>query len=342
MAGSAGTVLTALGVAAMLASCAATAPRQSRASSTVPAARPLPFTVRLGGEVDGLTAGGGYLWAYVRDTGVLVRVDQRTGRVRRFGFAAWRGLPVAAAAGPGGLWLANQHATRPEVIRIDPRTGRVAARPRLPDAPGPVTGLAAAYGSVWILVPDQGSPPGWRVLRLNPATGRVDGFSGSIPGTELTGHSAAIWASSGRIWVTGSMPVIARIDPRTLVLRMSATAGLSQGLVFGGGRAWALNEGRPSLAVIDPRTGKMIRSMAVPPPSATGDDYVAAGPGLLWVFRGSRLCQLSPATGRIIASARVDPIAPAFYSPAVIVGRYLWYLAQTSHGTALDRVTPSS
>lgn len=58
-------------------------------------------------------------------------------------------------------------------------------------------------------------------------------------------------------------------------------------------------------------TGKATPTIAVPPPSATGDDYVAAGPSLLWVFRGSRLSQLNPATGTIIASARDDPIAPA-------------------------------
>jgi hypothetical protein len=328
-------------VMVMLASCAAATSRQSRASSTAPAARAVPVSVRLGGEVDGLAAGGGYLWAYVRDTGVLVRVDQATGQARRFRFAAWRGAPVVTAASPSGLWLADQHATRPDVIGIDPRTGRVAARPRLPWAPGPVSSLAAGYGSVWILVPDQASPPGWRVLRLNPATGRVDGISAAIPGTQLTGHTAAIWASSGQIWVTGSMHSIARLDPRTLALHTAATARLSETLVFGGGLAWALNEGRPSLAVADPWTGKVVRTLVTPPPSATGDDYVAAGPGLLWVFRGSRLCQLNPETGGIIATARVDPIAPAFYSPAVIAGRSLWFLAQASHGTTLESIAPA-
>jgi streptogramin lyase len=299
------------------------------------------ISVPLGGEVDGLAAGGGYLWAYLRDTGVLVRVDQRTGQVRRFALGAWRGMPVVAAAGPHGLWLANQHSTRPDLILIDPRTGRVVARPRLPRGCGPVTGLVAAYGSLWILIPDGAFPPGWRVLRLNPATNLVDGISADTPGTQLTGHTAAIWASSGRIWVTGSMHMIVRLDPRTLAVHETATANLSQGLVFGGGHAWALDTGRPSLAVVDPLTGQVIRTLATPPPSATGDDYVAASPDLLWVFRGPRLSQLNPATGHIMTSARIDSIAPAFYSPALIAGRDLWYLARTSHGTVLDRIVPA-
>jgi len=218
----------------LLASCGAPAVHPAPKSSR-PAAAPQPvFTVALDGEVDGLAAGGGYLWVFVRDTGVLVRVDQRTGQARRFPLSRWRGMPVVAAAGPHGVWLANQHSTRPHVIRVDPGTGRVVARPRLPRAVGPVTALAAAYGSLWLLVPDRAFPPGWRVLRLNPATGRVDGISAGIPGTQLTGHTAALWAGSGQIWVTGSMFAIARLDPRTLAVHVTATAHLPEGLVFGG------------------------------------------------------------------------------------------------------------
>ena len=272
---------------------------------------------------------------------MLVRVDQRTGQARRFVLGAWRGMPVVVAAGPHGLWLANQHSARPDLVLIDPRTGRIAARPRLPGGAGPITGLAAAYGSLWILVPGGAVPPGWRVLRLNPATNRVNGISAGIPGTQLTGHAAAIWASSGQIWVTGSMPVIARLDPRTLALHETATADRSEGLVFGGGHAWALDTGWPQLAVVDPLTGRAIRTVTTPAPSTTGDDYVAAGPDLLWVFRGSRLAQLNPATGHILASARIDPIVPAFYSPAVVAGRGLWYLAQTGHGIVLDTIAPA-
>jgi hypothetical protein len=326
----------------MLGSCGAPAPHPARGWSAGPAAHGrLAVSVPLGGEVDGLAVGGGYLWAYVRDTGVLVRVDQRTGQAWRVVLGAWRGMPVVIAAGPHGLWLANQHSTRPDLVLIDPHTGRVAARPHLPGGAGPIAGLAAAYGSLWILVPGGTVPPGWRVLRLNPATNRVNGTSADTPGTQLTGHTAAIWASSGQIWVTGSMTAIARLDPRTLALHETGTADLSEGLVFGGGHAWALDTGRPQLAVVDPLTGQVIRTVTTPPPSTTGNDYVAAGPDLLWVFRGSRLSQLNPATGHIMTSARIDPIAPAFYSPAVVAGRGLWYLAQTDHAIMLDRIVPA-
>ena len=324
-----------------LASCAA--PTSSHVGPSAPsviAARGQVVSIRLGGEVDGLAAGGGFVWAYARDTGIMVRVSQRNGQVWRFPLGKWRGMPVVIAASSRAVWLADQHTTFPDLTRIDPRTGRVTGRPHLPRGTGPITGMTVAYGSLWVLMPD-GTSAGWRVLRLNPRTNIVDRMSAVIPGTEFTGHTAAIWATHGRIWITGSMRRIIRLDPHTLAMHVTATAGLSESLTIAAGHAWRLETSQPKLALINPNTGQAIRTLAVPPPSATGDDGIAAGPGLLWVFRGSRLAQLNSVSGRIISSERVDPIAPAFYSPAIVAGRSLWYLAQTSHGTALSHVIDS-
>ena len=331
-------ILAALAIVIGLASCAA--PGSSHAGPSVPpviAASGPVMSIRLGGEVDGLAAGGGFVWAYVRDTGMLVRVSERTGQVRRFLLGRWRGLPVVIAASSSAVWLADQHSTFPDLTRIDPQTGRVAARLHLPRGTGPITGLTVAYGSLWVLVP-AGSSAGWRVVRLSPTTNLVDGISAAIPGTQFTGHTAALWASLGRIWITGSMRRIVSLDPRTLAMHVTAAAGLTESLTIAAGHAWRLDNSRPKLTVVDPRTGRVIRTLIVPPPSATGDDDVAAAPGLLWVFRGPRLAQLNPVSGRIVASAHVEPIAPAFYSPAIVAGRSLWYLAQTSRGTALNHI----
>jgi hypothetical protein len=344
-------VLAALVIMVVLGSCTAPArhgaaparygavPVRHRAGTlSTPLALSSAFGVRLGGEVDGLAAGGGYLWAFVRNSGTLVRVDQRTGQVRHFALTAWRGLPVVVAATADGVWLANQSSTRPDVIRVAPQTGRIVARPRLPGDFGSVTGLAAAYGWLWVLVPDGAFPPGWRVMRVNPVTNRVEGVSADTPGTQLTGHTAAIWASAGKLWITGSMNAIVSLDPSTLTMHRTAISTLSAGLVFGDGHAWALNMARPALTEIDPRTGQVVRTLTTPPPSPTGDDYVVTGQNLLWVFRGSHLSELNLVTGHPTASARIYPVAPAFYSPAVIGTSGVWYLAQTSKGIALDRI----
>jgi streptogramin lyase len=88
-------------------SCAAPAARQG--ASTPPAANAGlgEIGIALGGEVDDLAAGGGYVWAFVRDTGVLIRVDQRTGKVRCFALGVWRGMPVVTAATRHAVWLAD-------------------------------------------------------------------------------------------------------------------------------------------------------------------------------------------------------------------------------------------
>jgi hypothetical protein len=319
-------------------SCAAPGAEQGASPSTVVNARLKVITIPLGGEVDDLAAGGGYVWAFLRDAGVLVRVDQRTGNVQRFALGVWRGTPVVTAATRHAVWLANQHSTRSELIRVNAATGRIVARPRVPGRSGPIRSLTAAYGSVWILVPDAAFPPGWRVLRLDPATNRVNKISANIAGSQFTGHTASIWAGAGKIWVTGSQDTIVSLNPRTLAMHTTPIAGLSEGLVFGGGYAWRLANDRPSLAMIDPRTGKAVKTFAVPRPSATGDDGAVAGTGLLWVFRGSDLTVLARPTGQPAGSSRVDPLAGSFGTAALVTGRTLWYLAQATGGMSLDRV----
>jgi len=318
-------------------SCTVRAERQD-GSSAAAIARLKVTSIPVGGEVDDLAAGGGYVWAYVRDTGMLVRVDQRTGKVRRIALGSWRGLPVVVAASQHAVWLANQHSTHPDLIRVDAASGRIVARPRVPGRSGPISGIKVAYGSLWILVPDAAFPPGWRLLRLDPATNRVDKTSAGIAGRQFTGHMALIWADARKIWVTGAQDTIVSLDPRSMPMHTTAIAGRSESLVFGGGYAWHLDHGRPSLAMVDPQTGRAIKTFAVPPPSAMGDDDVVAGTALLWVFRGSHLPLLSRASGQRAGSGRVDPLAGAFGSAALVAGRTLWYLAQASDGTWLDRV----
>lgn len=320
------------------ASCAAPASRPGPSTPAAAHARLKVTSIPLGGEVDDLAAGGGYVWAFVRDTGVLDRVDQRTGRVQRFALGAWRGMPVVDAAAQGTVWLANQHSTHSDLIRVSAATGRIVARPPVPGRSGPIGGLAVAYGSVWILVPDAAFPPGWRVLRLDIVTNRVDKISGNIAATQFTGHTASIWADAGKIWVTGSQDTIVSLNPRTMAMRTTRIASPSEGLVFGGGYAWRLANHGPSLAMIDPGTGKAIKTFAVPPPSATGDDEAVVGTSLVWVFRGSDLTVLSRSSGQAAGSSRVDPAAGSFGTGALVIGRTLWYLARAPGGTSLDRV----
>ncbi len=126
----------------------APAARQGASPSAVANARLKVISIPLGGEVDDLAAGGGYVWAFLRDTGVLIRVDQRTGKVQRFALGVWRGMPVVTAAAQRAVWLANQHSAHPDLIRVNVATGRIVARPRVPGRSGPIWSLTVAYGSL--------------------------------------------------------------------------------------------------------------------------------------------------------------------------------------------------
>jgi outer membrane protein assembly factor BamB len=332
--------LSVLLMTAGVGACAAPTARHN-GSPTTAAARLRVISIHLGGEVDGLAASSGLTWAYGRDTGILVRVDQRTRALRRFAFDTWRDLPVLIAAGYGSVWLANQHSTHPDLIRLSAQTGKVIARPQLRDSPGPISAVTVAFGSVWILVPDGSFPAGLRVLRLNPATNRVYNVSSDIRFGQLTGHIVSVWPATGRIWITGWQGRIVELNPKTMATHIVRIQSPPGSLVLGGGYAWNLYNNRPKLTMFSLRTGKMLKTFIVPPPSATGNDGATAGTNVVWTFRGSALTLLDPRSGHRIASERVSPLASEPNSGALIAAGALWYLAQTAHGTALDQVALS-
>ena len=134
------------------------------------------------------------------------------------------------------------------------------------------------------------------------------------------------------------MSAIVSYEPCHLVRHVVSRAGESEGLTFGDGHAWALNSGTPRLAELNPATGRVVRVFTTAPPSADGGAYAHAGPGGIWVIRGRQITRLSPQTGAIRARDTGDPLAPAFYAPAVLATTGLWYLGQTRAGIVLDHV----
>jgi hypothetical protein len=138
------------------------------------------------------------VWAFVRDTGVLIRVDQRTGKVRCFALGVWRGMPVVTAATRHAVWLADQHSARSDLIRVNGATGRIVARPRVPGRSGPIQSLTAAYGSLWILrhwrLRQPGSAPSSdsrsRIVEPSTSSGHSTGTICSVsdPTISLRGH----------------------------------------------------------------------------------------------------------------------------------------------------------
>jgi len=157
-------------------------------------------TVPVGGSIQGVEIGGGYVWVTRPTEGVgeLVRVDPATSRVA--------GAPIEVGSGPvavlyafGALWVTNSSPS--SVVRVDPSTGEVTQT----GLAGPV---AAGYGSLWAA--SEGA-----VVRADPATGQV---TARIP----VPRAQAVAVAEGRVWALASP----RSSSPTLFYPVKHTAAL--------------------------------------------------------------------------------------------------------------------
>lgn len=90
-----------------------------------------------------LAVGGGNVW--VASQAGVARVDGRTGRVQTF---HTQGTVTALSVGVGRVWLlALDRRGRSQLQQLDPRSGRVRARRRLPGSPAAVL---ESGGRVWL------------------------------------------------------------------------------------------------------------------------------------------------------------------------------------------------
>ncbi len=137
------------------------------------------------------------VWVATADGRVLV-VDPKRNRVADSVDAGGPslGFTQTITVGAGGVWLAEPLAE--QVVRIDPRTGRVVAR--IPA--GAATTVAVGEGGVWVL-----SSLG--VLRIDPDHNRV---VATVAAAELR-RAMVVTTGGGAVWAAGWSSV-ARIDPR--------------------------------------------------------------------------------------------------------------------------------
>jgi streptogramin lyase len=144
-----------------------------------PATNQVAATIRVGGVIQGIDAGGGYVWVTrpEGEVGDLVRVDPVTNRVA--------GRPIKVGPGPGAvlyafgaLWVTNT--SPPSVVRVEPSTSKATFMR--------FTGLVAAgYGSLW-------AASGDTVIRVDPATGEPIA-------TVRVPRADAVGVGEGRVWV---------------------------------------------------------------------------------------------------------------------------------------------
>jgi len=288
------------------------------AGAPSPASRePGVVTIPTGINPAGIAIGGGYLWVANSGEGTVSKIDLRTDRpVARIRVGDPAGLvgcesgsihqtphgdfrirncdlPKAVAFGGGSVW-AGKGDTK-DLVRIDPRTGRILATVPL--------GVEAWYiypTDLGIWVSD------WRtdtVVRVDPATDRV---VATIP--DLPYGPTGMALAPGGLWVADSRAsVVTRIDPATGRVVATVPVGPTPlPVVYAFGSVWVrnMNEGNGTVSRIDPETNRVLANVDVGPEAGRdGLDSMAVFRGGLWVS-GLYLEKIDPARNQVVVKNR--------------------------------------
>jgi YVTN family beta-propeller protein len=251
----------------------------------------------------GLAVGEGSVWVtgMTHQRGGVAQFDQTTGGVRST-LSLGPMTPRGVAAAEGGVWVVAEQPGRPGVLlRLSPRTARVASSIALPVKP---SALVVGQHAIWIVgAPvSNHSPTGARVgvYGVDPAEGRIVATA-VLPADPYRSRIAigptGLWLSNGRGAVLKLDPVTARV-----VMKIPLPAAPAA-IAADGHSLWTIDSSGV-LWRIDPSDGR-VRSRTRLAPT-----------GVL------RPTDLEVADGKVWASfARTASAAAAFTRPTVRVGQ---------------------
>jgi DNA-binding beta-propeller fold protein YncE len=230
-----------------------------------------------------ITVAYGSLWI-VTQSGVLDRVDPRTGRVIatiRVGSTSYQ-----AVATPAAIWVSNRNDGT--LNRIDPGTNRVTQTLPTPGVqPG---GMVYANGSLWVGDDSDGSRQILRIDVRTHATTRIT--AGQRP--------AYLAAAAGAVFVSDvGAGTVTKLDSKTGRVLAVIPAGVSPVnlAVRPGARpeVWVPDDTGGHVVRIDARTGKVVETIDVP---GEGPALVTAAAGDVWVtmFSAGEVWRIHPST----------------------------------------------
>lgn len=259
--------------------------------------------------------GAGSVWVGNLDDRTVTRIDAK----RREATAT---IPLGEQT-PSGLvfagtsiWVA--HGLRGTLSRIDPgydrvtNTFRVARGGEIARGGGEGT-VAGGDGVLWAIFGDS------TVVRLDPATGRVDGrsFAGSAPAGVALGQSSLWVVNSGEATVYRFNPGTFEAGPTAKITVGSRPTGIAVAY----GAAWVTNTGDDLVSRIDARTNSASTIRVGDRPTG-----IVAGAGAIWVAnKGSKtVSRIDPSSREVVETIRVGstPSAVAFGHG------YVWVSAQ--------------
>jgi YVTN family beta-propeller protein len=237
------------------------------------------------------------------------------------------GSPDWVAIGDS-VWISNN--PKSNISELDAKTNQVGAV--ITVATKPCSGLAIAFGSVWVPICSDGSvqrvdPKSQKIIASIPSgvantEGGITAGAGSIwmpsdaagvlsridPGTNKVVSKISIPSGSftaafygDAIWITSTKnSLLTRVDAKTEKVITSIPVGPTpRFLATGLGSVWTLNQGDGSVSRIDPATNKVSATIEVGVPGGGGD--IAVGEGAVWVTaNGKPLSKIDPATNRVV------------------------------------------
>jgi virginiamycin B lyase len=236
------------------------------------------------------------------------------------------GSPDWVAIGDS-VWISNN--PKDNISRLDSKTNQVGAV--IAVAKTPCSGLAIAFGSVWVPICSDGSvervdAKSQKIIATIPSgvantEGGITAGEGSIwmpsdaagvlsridPATNKVVSKISIPAGSftaayedGSVWITSTKNnLLTRVDAKTeKVIAKIPVGPTPRFLATGLGSIWTLNQGDGSVSRVDPATNKVSATIAVGVPGPGGD--IAVGEGAVWVTAiGKPLSKIDPATNRV-------------------------------------------
>jgi hypothetical protein len=215
--------------------------------------------------------------------GLVMRIDPVTRRkVVVPGIETVAPPVVDLTAGAGAVWAATTAGR--QLLRIDPRTARLAASLSVP-----ADAVAVDRSGVWAVCCEAGARRG-RLTRLDPATGRVVKVIG------LPGHAYAVGTGPSGVWVRGAGGLLWRINPTSN--RVVATIPLPSsdaGTGPPGGDiavtkdgVWVSDPVAATVWRIDPQDNQVDGTQW----EANGSDLAVAADGVVWASSDTRLLGL--------------------------------------------------
>ncbi len=242
--------------------------------------------ISIDGEPDFLTVDYGAVWVANFGTGTLDRVDPETHEVVKR-------IPVgdpcgAIASGFGSIWLLSCSG-RPEIVRVDARTNRVAARISVTEII-PEAGIGVDESGAWALTAAAGE-----LSRVDPKTNKIAGTYTVADG------STVVTAGFGSIWVANSNTnAVQRVDEASGQILATIPVGQAPRFMSAGeGALWVITQGDGDVHRVDPETNEVAAVIDVGDPFSGGD--VKAGLGTVWAATGDGpLSRIDPATNEVV------------------------------------------